>query len=144
MKHEAVNSATETPNYIAWDKLSEDNESFKTDFEETPIENDFAEEFETKTPEVEMTEDNTEAIETEPETTTNSIEQSSSPETETNPSRPISMPSNATAKMFSLASSSAGKRLLRHKNPNSIPNEKSPIRLSPKSKKFRQNMTKLT
>lgn len=83
MKHEAINSAAETPNYIAWDKLSEDNESFKTDFEETPIENDFAEEFETKTPEVEMTEDNTEAIETEPETTTNSIEQSSSPETET-------------------------------------------------------------
>lgn len=83
MKHEAINSAAETPNYIAWDKLSEDNESFKTDFEETPIENDFAEEFETKTPEVEMTEDNTEAIETEPKTTTNSIEQSSSPETET-------------------------------------------------------------
>lgn len=93
MNHEAVNSAAETPDINAWDQLNDRSETSEPNFEETPIENDFAEEFTAETPvetAVEHSIDVAEAepeieaeaeTESEPESET-SVEQVDSPETE--------------------------------------------------------------
>lgn len=83
MKHEAVNSAAETPDTNAWDQLTDQSEPSEPNFEETPIENDFAEEFTSETPEENSVDTAIDVAEAEPEPTAEtSAEQTDSPEAE--------------------------------------------------------------